>query len=74
MLLPLLGAEIKGPGRPSPEDTARSASASDWIVIERRQHDLAFLDEDVRWEPLAALSGARPWSDDFSNIASAIDW
>ena len=59
---------------PSPDDVARGASGSDWIVIARRQQDLAFLDEDVRWEPLVAAAGAKPWSDDFSNIVSAINW
>lgn len=59
--------------RPSPDDT-RPRRLGIGLVIARRQHDLAFLDENVRWEPLAALPSARPWSDDFSNIVSAIDW
>lgn len=59
---------------PSPDNVARGDTASDWVVIARRQQDLAFLDEDTRWEPLAAAPGARPWSDDFSNIVSAIKW
>jgi hypothetical protein len=59
---------------PSPDDVARGASGSDWIVIARRQQDLAFLDEDVRWQPLVAAAGAKQWSDDFSNIVSAINW
>lgn len=59
---------------PSPDDIARGASGSDWIVIARHENDLAFLDEDTRWEPLVAAPDARPWSDDFSNIVSAIKW
>jgi hypothetical protein len=59
---------------PSPEDVARGASGSEWIVIARRQRDLAFLDEDIRWQPLVSPPGAKPWSDDFSNIVSAIKW
>ena len=59
---------------PSPEDVARGASGSEWIVIARRQRDLAFLDEDIRWQALASAPGAKPWSDDFSNLVSAIKW
>ncbi|HKW52123.1 MAG TPA: fused MFS/spermidine synthase [Stellaceae bacterium] len=59
---------------PSVDDIAHGASGSDWIVIARHQQDLAFLDEDTRWEALAAAPGAKPWSDDFSNIVSAIKW
>jgi spermidine synthase len=81
-LAPAVAALVEGVGvvgrrqlyLPSPDDVARGASGSDWIVIARRQQDLAFLDEDVRWQPLVAAAGAKPWSDDFSNIVSAINW
>jgi spermidine synthase len=59
---------------PSPEDVARGASGSEWVVVARRQQDLAFLDEDIRWHALVSAPGAKPWSDDFSNIVSAINW
>ena len=81
-LAPAVAALVAGVGAagrhqlylPSPHDIARGASGSDWIVIARHQNDLAFLDEDTRWEPLVAAPGATPWSDDFSNIVSAIKW
>jgi spermidine synthase len=74
-----LAAGVGAAGRhqlylPSPGDIARGASGSDWIVIAQHQQDLAFLDEDTRWEALTAAPGARPWSDDFSNIVGAIRW
>jgi hypothetical protein len=45
-----------------------------WAVIARRTSDLGQLPEDRRWEPLQGRPGARPWSDDFSNILSVFKW
>lgn len=41
---------------------------ADWIVVARRPEDLAVLAEDKRWDLPARAFGARPWTDDYSNI------
>jgi spermidine synthase len=59
---------------PSPQELAQGATASEWIAIARSNEDLAFLDKEPRWKPLVSRPGARPWTDDFSNIVSVIKW
>jgi spermidine synthase len=48
--------------------------ASVWVVMTRRAQNLAALDSDQRWTRLAPQSGARLWTDDYSNVLSAIKW
>ena len=43
-----------------------------WAVMAREPGDLAALAHDPRWKPLPAVSGARVWTDDFSNVVSII--
>jgi hypothetical protein len=47
---------------------------STWAIMARRISDLGGLPEDPRWKPLAGISGAGLWTDDFSNILSAFIW
>jgi hypothetical protein len=48
-------------------------TSSDWVVLAREEADLGTLSTDPRWQPLAADSNVA-WTDDFSNIWSAIEW
>ena len=48
-------------------------SSSDWVVLARGEAALGTLSTDSRWQPLAADSNP-VWTDDFSNIWSAIEW
>jgi spermidine synthase len=49
-------------------------SASHWIAIARRADELGPLGSDVRWRRLHGRPEARPWTDDYSNIVSALRW
>ncbi len=45
---------------------------SDWVVISRDPSALALLNKDSRWESLVPDANSRVWTDDFSNILSAL--
>jgi hypothetical protein len=60
--------------QPSAKEAAQGATTAEWVAIARRQQDLGFLDKEPRWKPLVSKPGARPWTDDFSNIISVIKW
>ena len=49
-----------------------------WVVMSRDQTDRAYLAAEkgypAKWQPMAAKPGARVWSDDYSNLLSAIRW
>jgi spermidine synthase len=47
-------------------------SESHWIVMTRNQADLEVLEKDARWSALVASPSAPLWTDDFSNILSAL--
>jgi spermidine synthase len=46
---------------------------SQWIALARNNARLGSL-ERRHWSPLGAYPGKRAWTDDFSNIVSAIKW
>ena len=46
-------------------------SSSDWVVMAKKAAVIEGLSEKG-WKPLEANPGARPWTDDFSNILSVI--
>jgi hypothetical protein len=48
------------------------AAGSVWAVLARRPSDLAPLADDPRWRPLPAPPGSPVWTDDFSNLLSAL--
>jgi hypothetical protein len=60
--------------QPSVDELKDGASLSEWIAIARSDADLAFLDREPRWKPLVADPHVKPWTDDFSNVVSAIVW
>ena len=49
-----------------------------WVVMSRDQADLVYLAAETgypaKWQPMAAKPGARVWTDDYSNLLSAIRW
>jgi hypothetical protein len=49
-----------------------------WVVMSRDQADLAYLAAEkgypAKWKPMAAKPGARVWTDDYSNLLTAIRW
>jgi hypothetical protein len=46
----------------------------DWVLLARRQEDLAPLSTGATWEALAAPPNRSPWTDDYSNIFGAVRW
>jgi hypothetical protein len=59
---------------PSPAEVSRGASASEWVAVARVPADFSFLTPEKRWRALKPERSDTPWSDDFSNIFSAIRW
>ncbi|HEX2478703.1 MAG TPA: fused MFS/spermidine synthase [Geminicoccaceae bacterium] len=60
--------------QPSRAELAQYRTPSIWIALARRAEDLGPLVRDPRWQRLHARPDARPWTDDFSNILSALRW
>jgi hypothetical protein len=60
--------------QPSRAALAAYRSPSSWIALARRTEDLASLAADPRWTRLQGRPGARPWTDDFSNLLGALLW
>jgi hypothetical protein len=59
--------EVDGSGWPA------GKSGSDWIVLSRSAGDIAPLIVNHQWRPLAALPSTPLWTDDFSNLLSALE-
>lgn len=51
---------------------AEDQASSEWVVLARSADDLAFLADDSRWKTLEGQPGARPWTDDYSNLLGVI--
>jgi spermidine synthase len=47
---------------------------SQWVVLARREADLAGLYRLVRWVPLARREVPRPWTDDRADLMSVFRW
>ena len=60
--------------QPSRAQLAQYRTPSIWIALARRAEDLGALVHDPRWVRLQGRPDARPWTDDFSNIVSALRW
>lgn len=58
----------------TPEERADGREPSEWIVMARRREDLHGIESDLRWERLDAARRGSVWTDDFSNIFSALRW
>ena len=55
------------------EEQVNGRLSSSWVVMARRAEDLGALTSNPRWERLDD-SGRRAWTDDFSDIVSALKW
>jgi hypothetical protein len=47
---------------------------SAWVVMARRQDDLGRLAENGAWQPVHGKPGAKPWTDDFSDVFGVLKW
>ncbi len=60
--------------RPTDPDRRRTFRlGSEWVILARREKDLSLL-ESAYWDALPVKPGARPWTDDFSNLLGAFRW
>src|SRR5262249_32737019 len=48
--------------------------ASKWAVLVERESDLGALARDPKWRPLVTGARTRPWTDDYSDLVSALTW
>jgi spermidine synthase len=53
---------------PPPTAAASAVSTSEWVVLARREADLAFLGGAPLWGVDTSSRVVQPWTDDFSNI------
>ena len=49
-------------------------SASQWVILARSRADSGLLASDLRWEELRPDPNIPLWTDDFSNLLSALEW
>jgi hypothetical protein len=56
--------------RVSPEERQLGKLGSIWAVLGRSENDLGEIAGDPRWKRPRVRVGARPWSDDYSDLAS----
>ena len=55
-------------------DPHKGKFASQWVILTRAERDLGELGRDVRWEELGSTPNTPLWTDDFSNLVSALKW
>src|SRR5262249_33984179 len=55
------------------EEQVNGRLSSNWVVMARRPEDLGALASDAQWKRLDD-SRRRAWTDDFSDIVSALKW
>jgi spermidine synthase len=58
----------------SENDSKAKTAGSVWVALARQVRDLRNLPEDPRWKTLEGRSGARLWTDDYSNIPGVFKW
>jgi SAM-dependent methyltransferase len=81
-LAPVVAAEAREAGLVArisfvaltPAQEADFKAAADWAVLAEREEDFGALARDPRWRPLVAAKGARLWTDDYSDLVSALTW
>ena len=60
--------------RTNRESEADYRSPSAWVIASRSKETLAPFLADARWRPLQRRPGMRLWTDDYSNLFSALKW
>ena len=57
-----------------PPKDSEGIFASQWVLMAHRPEDLGEVLKSGRWEEVKAAPGTPVWTDDFSNIFSALSW
>jgi hypothetical protein len=60
--------------KPSPAQADQGLAQSKWALLARTPADLGRLAGDARWHACASDRSARVWTDDYSDLLSAIAW
>ena len=60
--------------RTDDDDSETGKSRSTWVLLARTPDDLGRLRDDDDWEPLKPEAGVPLWTDDYSSIASVMNW
>jgi hypothetical protein len=58
----------------SHEELRRGKTPSTWVVLARQMAAFGPLSSQRRWKPLTGRSGARAWTDDYSNVLGTLRW
>jgi hypothetical protein len=67
-----LAGALRDDGGPTDEEVADGKAPSQWLVLARREAELAPLVGTGEWELLRSPSGRRPWTDDYSSLLEAL--
>lgn len=59
---------------PAPDAVARGHFSSHWVVLARRDEDLAGVRETGPWRRAQRRAGVRAWTDDYSNLVRLLRW
>ena len=81
-LAPVVAAEAREAGlvgrdqlrAPEPAKEADFKASAKWAVLVERETDFGALARDPRWPPLAPGQRSRLWTDDYSDLVSALTW
>ncbi len=58
----------------TPDQQLEGKTPSEWVVMARRDADLAYLPRRERWEALEPNAESVLWTDQFSNVLSLVRW
>jgi SAM-dependent methyltransferase len=69
-----LAARLREDGLLTAELQARGKSPSAWVAVARTEAELGRLREMSQWKQLSPPAVGRVWTDDFSNLVTALRW
>jgi SAM-dependent methyltransferase len=76
-LEPMLAAQARGLGMVAVQRhdsfPSRLGSASHWVVLARRDADIARLQDLPGWSPAKPEAGVRAWTDDYSSLVEVLN-
>jgi hypothetical protein len=67
-----LAARVQEDDEVSFSEQVEGKLSSHWVVMTRREEDLGEMATDKRWKKIDVPANAPLWTDDYSNIVSAL--